>query len=123
MYVYIYLCMNVCKYACIYVFYMHECVYYVCMQSCVDTSEGYTYGYLHIVCVCVCSYTLNMYHIEKLTGSETCADSNCWICFSGNYSITVTDVRQFYTSYKLECLVPSSYSVFCTDAVNLNKSI
>jgi len=53
MYVYIYLCMNVCKYACIYVFYMHECVYYVCMQSCVDTSEGYTYGYLHIVCVCV----------------------------------------------------------------------
>jgi hypothetical protein len=59
-----------------------------------------------------------VYHIEELTGSETCNDSNYWICLSGNYSITVTDVRQFYTSYKLECLVPSSYSIICTNAMN-----
>jgi hypothetical protein len=66
---------------------------FVCMQSCVGVPEDYTYGYLQIVCVCVCSYTLKVYHVEKLTGSETFTDRNYWICFSGNYSITVTDVR------------------------------
>jgi hypothetical protein len=51
------------------------------MQSCVDTSQDYTYGYAHFVRVCVCSYTLKVLHVEKLTGSETCTNSNYWYMF------------------------------------------
>jgi len=129
MHVYMYVCMyiyiflDVFVYVRMYIYFLYVRMFILCMYVVLYRYVWRLHVWILAHCVCVCSYTLNVNNIEKLTGSETRNASNCWICFSGNYSKTVTNIRQFYTSYKLECFVPSSYSIFCTDAVNWNTSI
>jgi hypothetical protein len=132
------ICKYVCKYVCVHVCVCstHVSTYictheYICMHMylfmhafmylCVRIYMNvlmliYIYRPLH-ACVCVyvcmyigsvCVYVVIAYFVIELITPETSTDINSSACFPGNFSTTVTNVRQFYSCQMWDYVRPSA---------------